>query len=235
MAGKVSNFGGKKATPFVKGKKRRKAVLAKAVLRARKGARRGADLAFSDYADAIDLGKNGSKWRHGYIPENAAAVALKIHKSKGGKPSTVGDLHGGHVGSYVHFGGNRSEKVHGVLSEVPKKGVSKEHGPVVTLKTSHKDKRGNFYTKTHTIKASEPARVTRKQEGWRNADLSKLDAKARKRIDPSNFVFPKSKRYPIHDVSHARNALSRASGKPEEKVVRAAVVRKYPHLKNGGK
>jgi hypothetical protein len=31
----------------------------------------------------IDLGKVGSKWKHGYIPENPAAVALKHHKKPG--------------------------------------------------------------------------------------------------------------------------------------------------------
>lgn len=32
----------------------------------------------------VDLaGKDGSKWKHGYIPENAAAVALKNHKNPG--------------------------------------------------------------------------------------------------------------------------------------------------------
>lgn len=33
--------------------------------------------------DYIDLGKDGSRWKHGYIPVNPAAVALKDHK----KPS----------------------------------------------------------------------------------------------------------------------------------------------------
>jgi hypothetical protein len=61
--------------------------------------------------------------------------------------------------------------------------------------------------------------------------LDELTAKARKHIASSNFVFPKEKRYPIHDLSHARNALARASGKPEEAKVRAAVYRKYPALK----
>jgi hypothetical protein len=42
---------------------------------------------------------------------------------------------------------------------------------------------------------------------------------------------PREKRaYPIEDKSHARNALARASGKPEEARVRAAVKRKYPDI-----
>jgi hypothetical protein len=63
-----------------------------------------------------------------------------------------------------------------------------------------------------------------------------LTALGRKHIAPGNFVFPKEKRYPIHDISHARNALARVSqfGTPEEKAkVRAAVYRKYPSLKEG--
>lgn len=61
-----------------------------------------------------------------------------------------------------------------------------------------------------------------------------LTARGRKHIAPSNFVFPKEKRYPIHDLAHARNALARvsANGTPEEKAkVRRAVYRKYPGLK----
>jgi hypothetical protein len=39
--------------------------------------------------DYISLGKDGSKWKHGYIPENAAAVALKHHKKPGGHGSSA--------------------------------------------------------------------------------------------------------------------------------------------------
>lgn len=38
--------------------------------------------------DYIDLGKDGSKWKHGYIPENPAAVALKDHKRLGSSGSS---------------------------------------------------------------------------------------------------------------------------------------------------
>lgn len=61
----------------------------------------------------------------------------------------------------------------------------------------------------------------------------KLTSKGRKRIKASNFALP-GKRYPIHDPSHARNALARVSqhGTPSEKArVRAAVYRKYPGMK----
>jgi len=60
-----------------------------------------------------------------------------------------------------------------------------------------------------------------------------LTTKARKGLDTGQFAIPDERKYPIHDKSHARNALSRVSqyGTPEEKAkVRAAVKRKYPDI-----
>lgn len=64
--------------------------------------------------------------------------------------------------------------------------------------------------------------------------MAVLTTKGRKQIKPSNFVYPKERRYPIHDMAHARNALSRVSqyGTPAEKAkVRREVYKKYPSLK----
>lgn len=58
----------------------------------------------------------------------------------------------------------------------------------------------------------------------------KLTYQARKHLKKSSFVMPGERRYPIEDLAHARNALARSSGKPEESKVRAAVHRKYPSL-----
>ena len=62
---------------------------------------------------------------------------------------------------------------------------------------------------------------------------SVLTAKGRRQIKPKNFALPKG-RYPIHDVSHARSALSRVAqyGTPGEQAkVRSAVYAKYPQLR----
>lgn len=62
--------------------------------------------------------------------------------------------------------------------------------------------------------------------------MAVLTAKARKAIPTSKFALP-GRRYPIHDRSHAANALSRVSqyGTPSEKAtVRAAVKRKFPTM-----
>lgn len=61
----------------------------------------------------------------------------------------------------------------------------------------------------------------------------KLTTAKRDSLPSSSFVFPDERKYPIHDESHARNALSRvaANGTPEEKQkVRAAVRRRYPTI-----
>ena len=67
----------------------------------------------------------------------------------------------------------------------------------------------------------------------------KLTTKKRKKLSKKSFALPGERKYPIHDISHARNALSRvaANGTPaEKKRVRAAVHAKYPSIgKSKGK
>ena len=70
--------------------------------------------------------------------------------------------------------------------------------------------------------------------------MAELTAAKRKRISKGNFAIPSkapgSGSYPINDISHAKNALARSSGKPEEATVKRAVYRKNPSLrKSGGK
>lgn len=64
---------------------------------------------------------------------------------------------------------------------------------------------------------------------------AELGTKARKELPKSAFAIPEkapgSGSYPIHDLAHARNALARSSGKPEEARVKAAVYKRYPELK----
>ena len=60
--------------------------------------------------------------------------------------------------------------------------------------------------------------------------MSKLTAKTRNALPTSDFAEPSDRGYPIEDETHARDALARASGKPEDAQVRAAVARKYPSM-----
>jgi hypothetical protein len=57
-----------------------------------------------------------------------------------------------------------------------------------------------------------------------------LHAAARKALPKSDFALPSERKYPIENRSHAANAKARASGKPEQGTVDAAVARKYPNM-----
>jgi hypothetical protein len=52
-----------------------------------------------------------------------------------------------------------------------------------------------------------------------------------KKLPKSDFVEKGTRKYPIHDAAHARDALARSSGKPEHASVVAAVKRKFPGIK----
>ena len=57
-----------------------------------------------------------------------------------------------------------------------------------------------------------------------------LTTKRRDALKPGDFAIPEDRAYPIYDQAHARNALARSSGKPEEARVRRAVCRRYPNM-----
>jgi hypothetical protein len=42
--------------------------------------------------------------------------------------------------------------------------------------------------------------------------MTKLTYEKRKELPKGDFVFPKTRRYPIEDAAHARDALARSSG-----------------------
>jgi hypothetical protein len=60
--------------------------------------------------------------------------------------------------------------------------------------------------------------------------MARLTAKSRKKLPKASFAVPGKRKYPIHDRSHAANALARVSqhGSSAEKAqVRKAVARRY--------
>ena len=60
--------------------------------------------------------------------------------------------------------------------------------------------------------------------------MTKLTYAKRENLSKDEFVFPETRRYPIGDAAHARDALARSSGKPEHAAVVSAVRRKYPEI-----
>jgi len=60
--------------------------------------------------------------------------------------------------------------------------------------------------------------------------MAKLRSAARKRLKAASFAYPKTRKYPIHDLKHARNALARAASSKNSGTyshVARAVRRKY--------
>ena len=60
--------------------------------------------------------------------------------------------------------------------------------------------------------------------------MTRLTYRERKELPKGDFVFQKTRRYPIEDDAHARDALARSSGTAEHATVVAAVKRKYPEI-----
>jgi hypothetical protein len=64
----------------------------------------------------------------------------------------------------------------------------------------------------------------------------KLSSRERKNLPSSAFVFPKSRKYPIQDKPHARNALARVAqhgSSSQQAAVRSAVHSKFPDIGEG--
>jgi hypothetical protein len=63
--------------------------------------------------------------------------------------------------------------------------------------------------------------------------VAKLSNKARSKMSKSSFALKGKRKYPIHDKSHARNALARVAQhgtKTEKAAVRRAVKKRYPSI-----
>lgn len=63
--------------------------------------------------------------------------------------------------------------------------------------------------------------------------MAGLTPKKRRRLRKTSFAIPSERKYPINDLSHARNALAMVAAHgtaSEKRQVRAAVRRKYPSI-----
>jgi hypothetical protein len=65
--------------------------------------------------------------------------------------------------------------------------------------------------------------------------MAQLTYARRERLPDSAFALPEERKYPVHDLAHARNALARVAQhgtRKQQDVVRREVYRRYPHLKD---
>lgn len=248
MAG-LNNFGGKKAPAFTKGGSR-----AERVARAKKGVARlkkrkaATDLANAVVGTIIDL--DWAKWdaahkgqrgqyqsqdqkANGRIKGNAAQRAIKRFQKVHGLPVT-GKLDAATKARSAKI----SSKNKGDTSHALAKAVNAVSNAQYGKHWKKNERNAARDLEVHDVRhaARQAARQaakkkTAKTRSFSNTyDLATLNAKARKALPASDFVFPSKRAYPIHDKSHAENALARSNGKPEHAAVVAAVKRKYPDL-----
>jgi hypothetical protein len=103
------------------------------------------------------------------------------------------------------------------------------------------DEKGRVYKTERAAEQHSAVYVTQQKIGKRpeseyeeNKHDHRLTYEERQALSPREFAEPGERKYPIEDESHARNALSRVSqfGTPSEKrMVRAAVAKRYPEIK----
>lgn len=68
--------------------------------------------------------------------------------------------------------------------------------------------------------------------------MTKLTTSKRNSLPAEEFAEQAKRKYPIPDIGHARNALSRVSGNgtpSEKKMVQAEVHRRYPQINSNKK
>lgn len=160
--------------------------------------------------EAAEKGGPGS----GPQPGGGAGKSQEEHKkdfenSSKGKILTAG-------GAQFHSGGHTREEAKAKAGELRAQGI---HGAISHVSGPKTGGKSNYA-------------VVRPKEKVTHSAVRKdaLTTQGREHIAEHNFAIPPD-RYPIHDAAHARNALARSSGKPEEARVKAAVYRKYPSLK----
>ena len=121
---------------------------------------------------------------------------------------------------------NKAGRYHDQLNRVHLHAALSAQGAVMDLDPGD---RGNLSQATHAQSVSTTGRMSDRKPSLSKGELT---TEGRKRIAGKNFALP-GRRYPIQDIDHARNALSRVAqhGTPEEvKAVRRAVNRAYPSL-----
>lgn len=64
--------------------------------------------------------------------------------------------------------------------------------------------------------------------------MARLTTRQRNSLQPSDFAYPKERKFPIQDRAHAEMALEDSKGTTYEAGVRAAVAKRYPNMKVSG-
>jgi hypothetical protein len=255
----IANFGGKKAAPFgskqsdakkVAAKNRAKAKWTKAKDDAddkahgikdgspadkKLDAKRGVKDMARTGAEDIALGKDGAKWKHGYIPENAAAVALKEHRKPGSSGASKGSAQ---VKANATRVARKAEPLNVAVAQKPKRSVKVSgdypgHGPTehskvkAQLGATHAKKPQHIYltneqrkslsdvalkehVATHTA-AAERARSTEHTANHKNEALLAKRELARRAAAKKRAEKPKPSEVAKAAAAHKKSGLGKLS------------------------
>lgn len=163
-------------------------------------------------------------------PMHAQTAVIKGGPGSGPRPGEKGHL-GYHNGDQVEHTGN-SKTISGATFHEAKFTEGHRQGQTVHIMSPEDRARNVERNKSELRGTGHPTpQLDSAGKPLSNIKKSALTTEGRNQINDSNFAMPKERKYPIEDVSHARNALARASGKPEEAQVKAAVYKRYPELK----
>lgn len=93
------------------------------------------------------------------------------------------------------------------------------------------DGKGNKVSAETQAKAAAAVAEWEKLRAEAKMTKAKLTQAERDALPDSDFAIPSKRECPIHDISHARAALSMCANKPEYAKVKARVHARYPSLK----
>lgn len=102
----------------------------------------------TSFANTVDLGKDGSKWKHGYIPENAIAEEMKEHRFTGFKTADVGQHKSAEIHGIAQSVLDRARSVEPKVTHDLRHGVESRGGRMDSLMDSPNDP-GDFRFKSH--------------------------------------------------------------------------------------
>lgn len=145
------------------------------------------------------------------------------------------DVKPGELGSYVNYSLNPPAP-----ATATDKATASEAAPAVEASLASEPADADLLLIDHE-QAIASIEEEKKNNPWAQIGTysmaAKLSTKTRNNLKTSDFAVPETREYPIHDETHARDALSRVANKSPalQKRVRDAVHRKFPGIKIGGK
>ena len=136
----------------------------------------------------------------------------------------------------MNVGVDEKYRGRGIATELNKKLNNSIDTKYIAARIEKNNKSSIKNIKKSGFKSFKPKGFTT-QDKYFIKEASKLKSSQRDALPSSAFVFPETRKYPIHDESHARSALSLGAkhATPEQLAkIKSAVKRRYPDIEVDG-